>query len=271
MQLINRQLITKQSYDISSVHLQRIVRIDCFLPLSADGHLPVDLLLINDGQDMEDLALADMLDNLIGNKEILSLLCVGIHAGERIMEYGTAGTLDYLGRGYKAASYAKFILEELIPFIKSACNVTSFKQKSFAGFSLGGLSALDIVWNHPHEFKIAGVFSGSLWWRIKGLEDGYHEETDRIMHAQIRNGTYTPGLKFFFETGTLDETMDRNNNGIIDSIDDTVGLINELIAKGYKVPEDICYVELQDGKHNIATWAKAMPEFLKWGWGRKQP
>jgi len=41
-----------------------------------------------------------------------------------------------------------------------------------------------------------------------------------------------PGLKFFFECGTADETEDRNGNGIIDSIDDTKDLISALINKG---------------------------------------
>ena len=63
--------------------------------------------------------------------------------------------------------------------------------------------------------------------------------------------------------------MDRNNNGVIDSIDDTVSLIDELAAKGYNRSTDIHYLELADGKHDIATWARAFPEFLKWGWGRK--
>ena len=36
---------------------------------------------------------------------------------------------------------------------------------------------------------------------------------------------YFPGLKFFFQCGNMDETMDRNKNGIIDSIDDTLDLI----------------------------------------------
>lgn len=127
---------------------------------------------------------------------------------------------------------------------------------------------MDIVWNHPHEFRKAGVFSGSLWWRSKGLEEGYNEDTDRIMHAQVREGKHAPGLKFFFETGTMDETMDRNNNGIIDSIDDTLSLINELVKKGYDPDKDIRYLELHEGKHDITTWAKAMPEFLQWGWGK---
>ena len=59
---------------------------------------------------------------------------------------------------------------------------------------------------------------------------------------------------------------DRNNNGIIDSIDDTISLINELIKKGYHPETDIRYMELKDGSHDVPTWALAFPEFLKWGW-----
>ena len=86
------------------------------------------------------------------------------------------------------------------------------------------------------------------------------------MHKQIRNGKYHPWLKFYFQVGTQDETADRNNNGIIDAIDDTISLINELKKKGY-ADEAVEYLELQDGQHNVPTWARAFPDFLKWGWG----
>ena len=86
------------------------------------------------------------------------------------------------------------------------------------------------------------------------------------MHSQIRKGDFHPGLKFFFEAGTLDETEDRNNNGVIDAIDDTLSLIEALKQKGYNAGTDICYLEMKEGRHDIATWAKAMPAFLKWGW-----
>ena len=268
MQITNETIIPVKQLQLPSRYLQREVRIDLFMPPAFNERSEVSLLLINDGQNMGELGLAGILSGLYRQNAIHPLLCVGIYCGDdRKNEYGTAFVTDYKGRGAKAALYVQFILEELLPFIQLQAGIISFKEKSFAGFSLGGLSALDIVWNHPREFVKAGVFSGSFWWRSKGLDEGYVEATDRIMHARIRQGSYYPGLKFFFETGMLDETEDRNNNGIIDSIDDTIGLIEELEQKGYKRQTDIEYLELEDGRHDVATWAVAMPAFLKWGWG----
>ena len=88
------------------------------------------------------------------------------------------------------------------------------------------------------------------------------------MHRQIREEGFYPWLRFFFECGAADEEYDRNNNGVIDSIDDTLDLINELVAKGYDPFKDICFVLLEDGKHDVETWARALPDFLQWGWGK---
>jgi hypothetical protein len=44
-------------------------------------------------------------------------------------------------------------------------------------------------------------------------------------------------------------------------------LIKELVAKGYDEEEDIHYLEMADGHHDVFTWGRAMPVFLKWGWG----
>ena len=125
-----------------------------------------------------------------------------------------------------------------------------------------------MTWHYPDIFSIASVFSGSLWWRTKKLDDDYNDDTDRIMHQQIRKGEYTPGLRFYFTTGSMDETADRNNNGIIDSIDDTLDLIKELRRLGYNPEYEVKYINYEDGKHDVPTWGRAMPAFLLWGWAK---
>jgi enterochelin esterase-like enzyme len=261
--------ITTEKHTINSIFLKRKVKVDCYLPLNVANSAEMSLLLINDGQDLVTMQFDSILENLYNTNTILPLFCVGIHCSDdRKNEYATAKELDYKGRGTKAAMYTKFIFEELMPFIRQTYLIPYFKEKSFAGFSLGGLSAMDIVWNNAKEFTKVGVFSGSFWWRNKSQDDAtFNEDTDRIMHKQIREGDNYPWLKYFFEVGTQDETADRNNNGIIDAIDDTISLINELKKKGH-TDNDIKYLELQDGQHNVATWARAFPDFLTWGWGK---
>lgn len=254
---------------IYSDFLERDVIIDVYLPAYQIKENYCDLLLINDGQDLRTMNFNSLLDDINTSGSIDLPMCVGIHCGaNRMQEYGTICRADYKGRGSKAGLYSKFIFDELLPFIQKEFNIVFFKEKAFAGFSLGGLSALDIVWNHSHEFSKSGVFSGSLWWRRRGYEDeGFDLEKDRIMHLQVQKSTFRPWLQFFFECGRFDETADRNNNGIIDSIEDTTDLITDLKKLGYK-EDKIFYLELEEGRHDIETWKHAFPAFLKWGWGK---
>lgn len=262
--------IRRDRIALPSVELSRTVEVDLYYPAGEQDMRMTSLLLINDGQDLGRLGFAEILDDLYSRDLLAPVLCVGIHAGEsRTMEYGTAGVPDYQGWGGKADAYTRFVFDELVPAIRRKYRAPDFRQKAFAGFSLGALSAMDIVWNHPQEFSRAGLFSGSFWWRTRDKSDAaYDERTDRIMLAEVRRGGYYPWLKFFFECGTEDEQEDRNHNGVIDSIDDTQDLMKELMGKGYDPARDIRYLEIPGGRHDIATWARAMPEFLLWAFGK---
>lgn len=248
---------------IYSDHLSRVVQVELYLPPGFDPAGKYPLLILNDGQDMLRLGMARMLEVLYRANAISPVVVAAIHAGDRLHEYGTVNELDYMKRGSKAANYVQFLIEQLLPLIQSATGISVFTHKAFGGFSLGGLSALDIVWHYPHLFSICGVFSGSLWWRKKKFNPKF-PDSYRIIHDLIDNTQYRKGLRFWFQCGTEDEKEDRNNNGIIDSIDDTLDLISILEAKGYKKPHELHYYEIEGGTHDVYTWGKAMPEFLKW-------
>lgn len=248
--------------EFPSSFLNRIVKLDIYTRGIGKAATHADLVLINDGQDLTKMRFIDILSNI---QTQTPLLVIGLHASEqRKQEYGVAGIPDYMGRGAKASLYSKFIIEELMPYLNADFPDINIQRRALVGFSLGGLMAFDLLMDYPEIFTSVGVFSGSFWWRSKSLEDGYDEKMHRIMHAKIRTKKKEPRLKFFIQTGQLDETADRNNNGIIDSIDDALGIINELSNLGYTLNDNITYLELKDGRHDVETWGRVMPEFMKW-------
>ncbi len=270
-------LTTAQGYSLHKIkkfhshHLIRELEIDIFLPPSYSAtHQTYPILLLNDGQDSEAVGIQTTLDSLTHQKSIREIIVVGIYTNaDRIQEYGVAAQADYKNRGSKAKAYTQFVINELIGYLSESYRIDKYStDHAIAGYSLGGLSAFDLAWNYPDIFPKVGVFSGSFWWRKKAYEEGY-VDNDRIMHAQIRTGTHKPGLKFWLQAGTHDETADRNKNGIIDSIDDTLDIIVELTGKGYRPWDDIHYYQMEGGEHNPQTWAQAMPVFLRWAFGTK--
>jgi enterochelin esterase-like enzyme len=244
--------------------LNRPVKLEVVRPQNVLPGISYPLLFLNDGQDCEGIRLKQSLERLWHRNEIVPIIVVGIHAGDRMQEYGVATEKDFSGRGAKASLYSDFIVKELLLFIQSRYPIDKNKQ-AIGGFSLGALSAMDIALSHPEVFSMMGAFSGSFWWRrIDASDKAFDEKKDRIMHNLVREIEKCEGLKFWFQTGTRDEQHDRNGNGVIDSIDDTLDLISELTKKGYRPFHDIVYHEIKGGEHNQHTWGEAMPHFLKW-------
>lgn len=256
------------THTLKSTQLRRQVEYIAYVPEGISRNVPLNLLLVNDGQDADGLRLKDTLKELYTAQRIDPLLLIGIKcSSDRMQEYGVAGRPDFQKRGAKADLYNNFIITELMPHLEKKFNLKNKGKVGFAGFSLGGLSAFDIAWRNHQIFDVVGAFSASFWWRKKDLNDGYTPE-DRIIHQVIRETETKPALKVWLMTGTEDETEDRNHNFIIDSIDDTIDVIKALLDKGYSRPEEVFYYEMVGGRHEVPCWAIAMPAFLCWAFPR---
>lgn len=282
--------------DFPSTYLQNQRQVQVFLPPGyADSGLHYPVLYLNDGQDVGQLGLRETLARLISQGRIAPLIVVAISTNaERLAEYGTAVSANAQGLGGKAGLYSQFVTQELLPTINNAFRTkTGVGETAVLGASLGGLSAFDLAWNHPDIFGIVGVFSGSFWWRapVRSLEEAPEEVPAlpgeramddgpdnasgredppvvtpgrRIAHNLVRCGTYRPQQRFWFQAATQDETADRDNNGVIDAIQDTLELIDELVRLGYRRGQNVVYVEVLGGRHNYSTWAEVLPKFLTW-------
>lgn len=252
--------------------LGRTVRTELLLPPAAlGGPAGAPVLYLNDGQDVDAVALPATLERLWASGELPPLTVVAIHANhDRMQEYGVSHSPDYRGRGARAGQHAEFVVYELRPWVEATYRPAIGRQHTaIAGFSLGGLSALDVAWNYFETFGTVGVLSGALWWRSRDVRDpAYSDATDRLMHQRLAGAPWrSSSQRFWFQTGTLDETNDRNHNGIIDAIDDTLDALAILRRRGY--PEaDLRYLEIEGGRHHQTTWAVALPDFLVWTFGR---
>jgi enterochelin esterase-like enzyme len=252
--------------------LARTVRTELLLPPAAlGGPAGAPVLYLNDGQDVDAVALPATLERLWTSGELPPITVIAIHANaDRMEEYGVGFSPDYRGRGSRAKQHAQFLVEELRPWVEATYRpAVGRAYTAVAGFSLGGLSALDVAWNNYALFGTVGVLSGALWWRSRAVHDPqYSDATDRLMHQQLLSAPWrASSQRFWFQTGTEDETNDRNHNGIIDAIDDTLDALTILRQRGYP-PEDLRYLEIKGGRHHQTTWAEALPDFLVWAFGR---
>jgi enterochelin esterase-like enzyme len=178
----------------------------------------------------------------------------------RLQEYGTAIAPNSRSLGVLAGAYTHFVIAELMPRIEAEFRARG--PATFLGVSLGGLSAFDIAWNHPERFGAIGVMSGSLWWHAAEDETRI-DAGQRIAHALVRRSLAPPPLRLWFQAGTRDEVCDRDGNGVIDAIQDTLELMDELRAIGIH-PDDLAYVEVAGGRHDYETWRRVLPDFLTW-------
>lgn len=261
--------VKQREEEIYSRHLQAHIKLTIISTEMPDDKSEMNLLLLNDGQDAEQLKVKETLTTLYKEKKIQPLLIVAIHANNRNDDYGVAGYPDFKNRGSRADKYAEFIDNELYAFIKKKAGVRKFKSVVIAGASIGGLSAFDIAWNHADKIDKVGVFSGSFWWRDKDVTDtSYADDKNRIMLSYIKSSRKRPKLQYWFYAGAKEENGDRDKDAVIDVVDDTKDLIEIMKNKNFVSPSDIVYTESPDGIHEYLSWSKVFPDFLVWAFGR---
>ena len=260
--------IKQQEDEIYSRHLQEHVKLTIISTPIPEIKNEMNLLILNDGQDIDKFRIKIIVDSLYRKKQIAPLLVVAVHAGKREEWYGVAGKPDFENRGKRADKYAAFVDNELYPFIKKNAGVRSFKSVVIAGASLGGLSAMDIAWNNADKIDRVGVFSGSFWWRDKDQVDiSYTDAADRILLNSVQQSRKRPHLKYWMYAGLQEEKSDRDKDGIIDVVDDTKDLLQIIENKKVCSASDIVYVESPNGQHDYASWSKVLPDFLIWAFG----
>lgn len=246
----------RQHSAFGSAHLRRTRDLLVYLPPGYDEHSTqrYPVLYLQDGQNLFDGATSflpgqewrvdETAEDLIRARKVEPVIIVGIYnAGDdRVDEY--TPTANGSGRGGKAHLYAKFLTEELKPFIDSTYRTrTGPSDTAIGGSSLGGLLALTIGLTHPHVFGKAAVMSPSIWW-----DHG-------VLLRFVQEMAHKPELRIWLDTGSAEGRVTLNNSR---------ALRDALKARGWRLRVDLRYCEAARAGHNEAAWGARVAPMLRW-------
>lgn len=261
----------EQLRHVASPQLGNRRTITVYLPPGYTHEHVYPLLVAHDGQEMGAWKLADALARHHAAGCVSPVVAAISANPARMNEYGTAGQLNGDGLGARAAEFQAFVTDTVLPLLRRRYQLhRGPAHTAVMGASLGGLSAFDLAWQRPDVFGIAGIFSGSFWWRTSNVSVA-EQQASRIVHQRVRATAAKPALRLWLQAGTEDEQDDRDGNGVIDAIQDTTELIDELVARGFVRGRDVIYRETPGGRHHPSTWARELPEFLRWSYPTPRP
>ena len=149
----------------------------------------------------------------------------------------------------EAKRYARFVVNEIKPFIDSHyLTLPGRRHTAVVGSSMGGLAALYFALWHPRTFGLVGALSPSIWWDSPVVVRDF---------SALRK---KPGIRLWLDMGTAEPGWEAVQQ-----------LRDALVARGWKVGDDLHYAEVAGADHSEKAWAKRTGPLLKFFLGREKP
>jgi predicted alpha/beta superfamily hydrolase len=246
----------------TSQHLPHARNVLVYLPPGYnEGTTQHPVLYLHDGQNLFDAATSfageewgvdETAQRLISKSIIEPLIIVGIYnTGEhRIDEY--TPTIDpRQQRGGQADQYGRFIVEELKPYIdRNYCTLRAPEHTGLGGSSLGGLVTLYLGLKYPTVFSRLMVMSPSVWW-----------DQGVILRA-VQSLRAKPSTRIWLDIGTKEG---RFTPGHVRTLRDM------LIAQGWRLGDDLKFLQVSGGEHTERAWAKRIEPALRFLFPKQRP
>ncbi|HEX5041920.1 MAG TPA: alpha/beta hydrolase-fold protein [Candidatus Polarisedimenticolaceae bacterium] len=210
------------------------------------------VLYLHDGQNVFDAAAAGMewqvdeaAEALVRQGKIEPLIVVAVANGDARTDEYTPTAVEGKGGG-KAALYARFLREELKPFIDRTYRTRPGPaDTAVGGASHGGLVSLWLALTHPDTFGNALALSTSAGW-----------DDERIV-KQVRALPAKVPVRIWLDLGLREgEWFLTGNRHLRDA----------LAAKGWTPGGDLRYLEQEEGAHDEISWASRVPAMLTFLW-----
>jgi predicted alpha/beta superfamily hydrolase len=222
------------------------------------GRRRYPVLYLQDGQNVFDAATSfsavewgvdETAQRLIRKNLIEPLIIVAIaNSGEdRIHEYAPShGLIDATAKRKKrsrglARQYGRFLIEELKPYIDRKYRTKrEFESTGLGGSSLGALLTLSLGLWFPNVFSKLIVMSPSVWW------------DNQVLVKMVEKLEAKLPLKIWLDTGTSEQGWEQTRR-----------LRDALVEKGWRLYDDLEYMEMEGGQHNEAAWAARIDPALR--------
>jgi enterochelin esterase-like enzyme len=211
------------------------------------------VLYMHDGQNLFDGAtsfipgmdwhVGHTADDFILTRAVHPLIIVGIYniGKSRIHEY-TPTKAPRLGGG-RADLYAKFLVQEVMPFVQREYRVLAdARVTGIGGSSLGGLLSLYLGLKHPQVFGRIAALSPSVWWN------------QRVIHRPNVAAIVEPRPRIWLDIGTQEGPR---------IVQDVEQFRDILLQKGWQLGKDLYYQRVEGAEHNEAAWAQRVGPFLQ--------
>ena len=243
--------------------------ITVYVPAGYTPGKEAPVLVTHDGppQGKPDRNLVRILDNLIAQKRIPSLVAVMIQNGggdaqghERGREYDTLSPL-----------FAEFIEEEVFPLVEKNCGVKLTKDpeaRATMGSSSGAAAAFTMAWYRPDLFRrvisLSGTFVNQQWPFNPETPDGawgYHT-------TLIPNSASKP-IRIWMCVGDRDNfNPNVMRDGMHDWVEANHRMAKVLREKGYRYQ----YLFCQNSGHGVGNARpQLLPQALEWVWKDYSP
>jgi predicted alpha/beta superfamily hydrolase len=214
------------------------------------------VLYLQDGQNLfnpetafvrgQDWRAHETAAGLIVSGAVEPLILVGIdNTGvHRVREYTPVRGLR--GEGGKAASYLRLLIEEVKPLIdRQYRTLPEATQTGVGGSSLGGLFSLYAGLTRPDAFGKIAAMSPSIWWG------------GRDILRRVKRLAGKSGQRIWLDTGTAEGAQPER------TVAGARALRDALCEKGWRLGEDLQYLEVEGAGHDERSWGARVEPMLR--------
>jgi predicted alpha/beta superfamily hydrolase len=210
------------------------------------------VLYLQDGQNLfdgatsfipgQDWHVRQTADAAINDRAVEPLIIVGIYNTRgRVSEY-TPTHVPKLGGG-RADRYAKFLIEEVKPFVEREYRVLpGSRHAGLGGSSLGGLVSLYLGLKHSAIFGKIAALSPSVWWN------------QLFIHRFVKALSVERHPRIWLDIGTREGAR---------MVEDVERFRDVLLQRGWRLEQGLHYERVEGAQHNEIAWAQRVRPFLE--------